>query len=116
MPQIISRIKDDLKFVLLLSCFMGHPVYRCFFILKRVEFGRLSSLSLLHKIRKSLSYRNHNFCLHQGLKNTVVDRKCHNKYKVENKLSPPDLFTLRRFYTAQCTSLKNYYYIEKTNT
>jgi len=28
MPQVISNIKDDLKFVYLLSCFVGHPVVK----------------------------------------------------------------------------------------
>ena len=27
MKQFISKIRDDLQFVLLLSCFVGHPVY-----------------------------------------------------------------------------------------
>ena len=29
MSQINSNIKDDFQVVLLLSCFVGHPVYSC---------------------------------------------------------------------------------------
>jgi len=40
MPKIILKINDDIKFVLLLSCFLGHPVVS-FHIFSFFEFDNL---------------------------------------------------------------------------
>ena len=37
MSQINSNIKDDFQVVLLLSCFVGHPVFK---LISDSEFGR----------------------------------------------------------------------------
>ena len=42
MSQINSKIKDDFQVVLLLSCFVGHPVYKIYAVCQSVGWVKQS--------------------------------------------------------------------------
>lgn len=68
-PFYKSGIPDSQSYHL--NLYLGKNVkeYRCFPILNSVQFCKLRSLSLLHKIHKALLKRNHDYKKEQQLDN-----------------------------------------------